>query len=265
MTWALLDADAIREGLNPRRVGRRIVVLGETTSTNDVALNASAGPQAEVDGLAVFAEYQSGGRGRQGRSWLSPRGASILCSVLIFGPDDVRLAGPLTLAAGIAACDAVRATTTAWPVLRWPNDLVVGGRKLAGVLVESRPVGTGRRGWVVGVGINCHQHAEHFPPDIRDRATSLEMLTAHPLDRTAMARELLRQLDAWLVAEPPEAERVRREWLDRAEPVGRRVRLLSDGVPFEGLMLDVDPDAGMLVQLDDGGRRWFDATRTQLL
>ena len=264
MNLVLLNTAEILEGLGTTRIGRTVRVLEETASTNDVAL-AAAETDADADGLAVFAEFQTAGRGRQGRSWHAPRGASLLCSVLAIGRDDVARAGILTLTAGVAACDAVREATDVWPVLRWPNDLFVRGRKLGGVLVESRPVRDGRRAWVVGVGINCYQHANHFPPEIRDRATSLELESSHPVDRTRLARELLRELDRWLApGEEIDAERVHRAWLERDESIGHRVRILYDGRMFEGRTLDVDPQAGLLVQLDDGVRRWFEAARTQI-
>ncbi len=265
MSWPLLDATLLTDDLNTTRVGRSVRVLAETTSTNDVAFDVAASGGG-ADGLAVFAEYQTGGRGRQGRTWLAPRGASVLCSVLLFAPDDMAFAGLLTLAAGVAACDAIRETTTAWPVLRWPNDVFVGGRKIAGVLVESRPAAGGRRAWVVGTGINCYQHAEHFPPELRDRATSLELASPEPIDRLRLARQLLRELDRWLAPGPAStAETVRCSWLERAEPLGQRIRLVSEGRTFAGITLDVDPQEGLLVQLDEGARRWFDASRTQVV
>ncbi len=265
MSWPLLTVESVREDLRTARVGRLVRVLAETTSTNDVALAAAEAGEA-MDGLAVFAEFQTAGRGRQGRTWLAPRGASILCSVLLFGPDDVAYAGVLTLAAGVAVCDAVREATTVWPVLRWPNDVFVGGRKLAGVLVESRPVTAGRRAWVIGVGINCYQHAEHFPPEIRDRSTSLELASTEPIHAPRLARQLLRDLDRWLAAGADlTPERAKDAWLERADSLGRRVWLMSEGRRFEGRALDVDPQAGLLVQLDDGVRRWFDASRTQVI
>jgi BirA family biotin operon repressor/biotin-[acetyl-CoA-carboxylase] ligase len=264
MNWPLLSENAIAEGLATKRVGVRLRVVAETASTNDVALAAAdAGP--DCDGLAVFADYQTAGRGRQGRSWHAPRGASLLCSTLVFGPDDMSQAGLLTLVAGIAACDAVREATTVWPVLHWPNDLFVGGKKLAGVLVESRPVGE-RRAWVIGVGVNCYQHASHFPPEIRDRATSLELESHEPIDRLRLAKCLLHELDRWLADEAAwSADRVRSAWVERAEALGARVRLACDAREYSGRAVDVDPPRGLLVQLDDGARVWFDAARSQIV
>lgn len=265
MMQPVLSGDRIADGLCPVRVGRAIRTLGDTTSTNDVVLAAAAADEP-CDGLAVFAEHQTAGRGRQGRPWLSPRGAAVLCSVLLIEPDDVARVGSLTLAAGVAVCDAVHETTMIAPLLRWPNDVIASGRKLAGILAESRPLGGGRRAWAVGVGINVYQQRGHFPPDLRDVATSLELLTHEPVDRTRVARELLRQLDMWLLAAcAGRADEVRAAWLERAEPFGQRVRVVSDGTTFEGRTIDVDPEAGLLLQLESGGRRWFNATYAHLL
>ncbi|MBN1488755.1 MAG: biotin--[acetyl-CoA-carboxylase] ligase [Phycisphaerae bacterium] len=266
MQWPLLTVKAIVEGLRTERIGRVVEVLDEAPSTNDVALAAAERSVASADGLAVFAEYQTAGRGRQGRTWHAPRGASLLCSVVLLGPDEMAQAGLLTLVAGVAACDAVRETSGIWPMLRWPNDLYVGSRKLGGILVESRPIASGQRAWVIGAGINCYQHANHFPPEIRDQATSLEIESIEPINRTALARQCLSQLDMWLKPGTDlVADRLRSAWLDRAESLGRPVRLRYEGRVFEGRTVDVDPQAGLLVQLNEGARRWFDAARSQIV
>lgn len=265
MSWPLFTVEALTAGLETRRVGRRVHVLAETVSTNDDALAAAEREGAAADGLAIFAEYQTAGRGRQGRAWLAPRGSSILCSVVLIGADEMSLAGELTLVAGIAACDAVRETTTLWPVLRWPNDVYFGERKLAGILVESRPVARGQRAWAIGVGINCYQHSRHFPPEIRDRATSLERAAADPPDRLGVARSLLRQLDTRLGGARPDPAGVRQAWLERAEPLGKRIAIASEGRTYTGHTVDVDPQEGLLVQLDEGARRWFDASKSQVV
>lgn len=288
----VLDQKQLQSGWTPRRVGLRIRLLDETDSTNRAALEAATEPDA--DGLAVLAEYQSAGRGRLGRSWASPRGASVLCSVLLLEPfsrsgdarDELRLGGRLTLTAAVAACQAVRASADITPAIRWPNDLYVGGRKCAGILIESRtltrdaphdralaeradhPDGSaaGATAWVIGIGINCLQHHGHFPPEWRDRATSLELESSHPVDRTAVARELLRALDDWLAPSPPiQEDRVREAWLSFAEPIGRPIRLRGESGEFRGTTVDVDPAGGLIVQDQNGRRAWFDPLRTSRL
>lgn len=259
-----LQADEICHQLPVRRVGRRVRVLAETTSTNDEALSAADDPAN--DGLMIFAEFQSAGRGRLGRSWLAPRGAGVLGSLLLFEADHPARQGQLVLIAGIAVCEAVAAVCADLvPTIRWPNDVVAAGRKLAGVLAESRQVPAGRA-FVVGVGINCFQTSHHFPPDLRDQATSLQIASAHPVSRLELARRLLLDLDAWLGApKPPSEQQLCQRWLDHAEPMGQRVRLQHGGRTYLGRTVQIDPAGGLTVELEPGGRRIFDPATTTLL
>jgi BirA family biotin operon repressor/biotin-[acetyl-CoA-carboxylase] ligase len=171
------------------------------------------------------------------------------------------MGGGLTLVSAVAVCEAVRAATEVTPTIKWPNDLLIGGKKLAGVLVESRLVESSRRGWVIGIGINCLQHAGHFPDDLRDAATSLELAASHPVERVEVARHLLQSLDAWLTSEPDE-QRVREAWYSFASPLGQPVRLRKEGHVFSGRTVEVDPSGGLVVQCDDGRREWFDPMLT---
>jgi BirA family biotin operon repressor/biotin-[acetyl-CoA-carboxylase] ligase len=315
-----ITPDQLREGWSPRRIGRQIVVLPDTTSTNTAVLELAAQHDARVhapgrpdeigqdnpDGLVVLADYQTMGRGRQGRKWMSPRGASVLCSALIIS-DDAHAAergyahersatrdlhtealapprlddrdpwacfrGRLTLATAVAACEAVCRTTELTPAIKWPNDLRVRGRKLGGILIESRPARAGKRAWAMGIGINCLQQAGHFPPELRKTATSLEMESSHAIDRLAVTRALLQRLDAWLAVppavQPPPSEcsdqSLHSAWLHYAEPLGRRVRVMSRGRQYAGSTIAVDPSGGLILQSDDGRREWLDPMQSSLL
>lgn len=260
-----------------------MMVLPEATSTNAVALEAVSGARssvgaakADVDGLVVVADYQTAGRGRQGRVWSSPRGASVLCSVAVVIDDEAESAshvgGWLTLVAAVAACEAIRRATHVSPEIKWPNDLRVSGRKLGGILIESRAVGAqlagaaARRAWVIGIGINCLQHEGHFPAELRESATSLELVSSHPIDRVEVARALVRSLDDWL-AEPGRMgdEAAHAAWVRYAEPIGQRVRLQCGPHVHSGRTVAVDPWGGLIVQSDDGRREWFDPMLTTLL
>ena len=276
-----LTPERLRQGWSPRRVGRRILVRAETTSTNSVALDAiddlgapgltDGQGGAGVDGLVVLADYQTAGRGRQGRPWFSPRGASLLCSVLLIEQGE-HVGGWLTLASAVAACEAIRSATEITPAIKWPNDLRISGRKLGGILIESRTsdtdasTGSDVRAWVVGIGINCLQHAGHFPPELRDSATSLELEASHSIDRSRVARELLQALDRWL-AEPVRtgSDPLHAAWMHYAEPIGQRVHLRCRGREYRGRTVAVDPAGGLIVQGDDGGQEWFDPMLTTLL
>lgn len=276
-----MTAEELAQGWHPLRVGRRIEVYAEVSSTNTVALEAA--DKSDVDGLVVLADYQTSGRGRLGRSWQSPRRASVLCSVLLLmddpslrtsggkqdrvaSADDPGIGGRLTLLAAVSVCAAVRQATEITPSIKWPNDVLINGRKVGGILIESRALGGGGRAWVIGIGLNCHQQAGHFPPELRETATSLDLAASHPIDQTAVARELLRALDARLVdpGKPSDRE-LHDEWSRYAEPIGRRVRLRCDGREYAGQTLAVEPHGGLIVQCDGGVRKWFDPLRTTLL
>src|SRR5262249_37186740 len=159
--------------------------LAECDSTNAVALEAIARERHAADGLVVFTEFQTAGRGRLGRNWHAPRGASLLLTAVICGEPSA--APRLMLAAGIAVCDAIHEATGINAELNWPNDVGVLGRKLAGILIESVRFADGVAAHAVGIGLNCLQTAAHFPPELRDRATSLEMESTQPVNRVSVA------------------------------------------------------------------------------
>ena len=219
-----------------------------------------------ADGLVIFAEYQSAGRGRLGSRWESPRGASILCSVAVVDQARELDGGELSLLAAVAARDAVASCTEIVPTIKWPNDLLVSGRKLGGILVEARVYHNEVRAYVVGIGINCLQQKGHIPMALSGKATSLELESRQAIDRDAVAIALLQELDRWLAA-PGDwtCDALRREWLARCEPMGRRVLLRHGGKVYSGSMVDIDPTAALVVQLDEGGIRAFNAADTTIV
>lgn len=279
----VLDARQLRDGLATSRIARSILVLSEVPSTNSAAFDLAA--SGAEDGTVIFTDHQPQGRGRLGRTWVSPRSASILCSVLLIDQPNEKAQSldtcAMNLATGIAVVDAVATTVPdIEPVIRWPNDVMVAARKLSGILIETRPLAvqsperaqggsnasadSDRRAVVVGIGINCLQHRAHFTTAGLHHATSLDAESKESIDRTEVARRLLQELDAWL-ARPVSHDVLRREWLDRAEPLGQHIRLRLAGEQFSGRTIDIDPTAGLVVELDAGGRRVFDPNLTSLL
>ena len=250
-----------------RRLGRRVFLLETVGSTNQFLLERAA--EAE-DGSVGHAEQQTSGRGRLGRRWAAPRGSSILLSVLLIEPADTPLLSQGALLAALAACEAIEAATVCTPVVRWPNDLVLGGRKLGGVLAESilLPAGkseTSRRAVVIGVGLNCLQQRGHFTGPLAQTATSLECESAQTVDRGIVAASLLERLDHWLVLsgqQPDGWAQMRLAWRRRCEDVGTRVTLEHDARVFTGTALDIADNGDLVVQLDEGSRRHFAAATT---
>jgi len=256
-----LDAVDIQRDLGTCRIGRTIIVLPDVDSTNTYALD-----HVVDDGYVVFAEHQTAGRGRLGRSWHAPRGASLIFTVLLIEPPDRAAPTRWMMAGAVAVAQAVAQESDVSPQVRWPNDLYVGPRKLTGILVETRRPRDDALAVAIGIGVNCLQHPGHFPPELRDKATSLEIESSHPIDRTNIARVLLRRLDALLASrDQPTDDELASQWRELSADIGTHARLLSDGQEFSGQIIDIHPASGLLLQLDTGGRRHFDPQTTARL
>ncbi|MEO8876588.1 MAG: biotin--[acetyl-CoA-carboxylase] ligase [Polyangiaceae bacterium] len=172
-------------------VGTPLEIMHETTSTNDVAKRAAK--NGAPHGATFVAERQTAGRGRQGRSWLSERGDGLLVSVVLRVSCAPSHLPPLSLVAGLAVCDALAPTTKIAPRLKWPNDVWLDGKKVAGVLVEASVAGDRVEWVVVGCGINVH--SRHFPEEIAQIATSVALHSREQPDRAEILARLLEGLD----------------------------------------------------------------------
>jgi BirA family biotin operon repressor/biotin-[acetyl-CoA-carboxylase] ligase len=247
------------------RVGRRVWCVGEAVSTNDLAWDAAAQGPAESDGLAIFAEHQSGGRGRRGNRWLAPAHSSILCSIVLWTADGPGQGAMLTRAAAVAAARAIEGRCDLAVGIKWPNDLVVEDRKVGGILVEARPALGEVSPLVIGIGLNCTQGPEDFPAEIRG-AASLAMLGVE-IDRTLLARGLLAELDSGFAgaADPEGMATVRGEAAARCRTLGRMISLREGDTTWRGEVIDLDPDYGLVLRLPEGGIRRFPAMTTHVV
>ncbi len=168
-------------------VGHQVLVFRSVTSTNEVA--ASLADDLAHAGVAILAESQSAGRGQYGRSWFAPPGSSVLLSVLMFPPPELRRPALLTAWATLAVAQTVQTICHEVPSLKWPNDVLLRGKKVSGVLIEQG------RGVVAGIGLNVNQTSEEFAKVQLPCAISLGSVVGQPLDVFATARLLLGYLD----------------------------------------------------------------------
>jgi len=250
-----LSAAALRRGLRTRLVGRRIDVHERVTSTNDVAWEL-AGLGAE-DGAVVVAEEQTGGRGRLGRTWWSPRGKGLWLSVLLRPPTRAGAVPMTTIVGALAAADAIRDVTRLRAMIRWPNDVLIDGRKVAGVLVEARQGARGRD-LVLGIGLDVNVRRAEMPDDFADAATSLSEELGEPVSRTALARQVLRELDRWYqIKLDGDTEAINRRWRELSATLGRRIELKEQERRYRGEVIEVDVSLGLALRLDSGGIRHF--------
>ena len=247
---APLDPVALRDGLvGPGLAWRRLDVVEETGSTNADLLDRAATGE-DIDGSVLLAEYQTAGRGRHGRHWSAPPRTQIALSVGINGSSVPHTGwGWLPLATGVAVADALHAVAGVPAGLKWPNDVLVDGGKLAGILAE---VAAPASAIVVGLGLNVTLTAEAAPDPA---ATSLLLLKAAPNDRTALTRRILRELagriDAWRSAGGADAALIA-DYQRHSRTLGTRVRATLPGDrEVVGLARSVD-ELGRL-QIDTGG------------
>ena len=245
----LLPLD-LTEGLATTSLGRHIHAFETLPTTQDVARRlAEAGA---VHGTLVIAEEQSAGRGRLGRGYWCPRGGIwgtvILRPALI--PAEVQL---ISLAAGVAIAEGIEAATGIRTTLKWPNDLQVEGRKLAGVLTEVEAEESLVHFVLVGFGINANIPAAAFPPDLCDGATSLQAATGRPIARAALVQRVLERLEIWcerLTAEGPVP--LLAGWRARPNILGRSVRVAHLQRVWEGVAADLDSTGALLLRTADG-------------
>ncbi len=239
-----LCPDQIEWNLNTRLIGRRIAVWNRVASTNDLA--AQAARSRANDGLVILAEEQTAGRGRRGRAWSAPPRSSILLSALTYPPSSFDDVGWLTALGAVAIAEAVEKATDHPAQIKWPNDVRVDGRKLAGVLVE-RGLGA-----VIGIGVNVNVAKVDFPPDLQEVATSLARLSGYRHDRSELARMLIQTLDRLYVeAVENGPSALASQWQSRLEPLGRKVQIATHKGPIHGTLVAADLIDGLTIETDD--------------
>ncbi len=228
-------------------LGCRRVELAECDSTSDEAARLA---RAGADhGTVVIAAAQRAGRGRAGRAWASPPGLGLYLSAVVRPPLPLARVPPMTLAIGVGVCDAAReAGAGAW--LKWPNDVLAGGRKLAGVLVEAQSQGDRLEAVVVGIGVNL---GGELPPELAARATTLAAAAGRgEPDRGRFVDALLGRVEAWIdryvaAGLPPVIE----AWRARMAR-GLAVRAELHGAPLAGEAAGLDDDGALLVRDAEG-------------
>ena len=188
-----LIAEELRAGLSSDVIGREIIVLAQTGSTNDAILQVANVNSKE--GLVVFAEYQTAGRGQRGNRWESVAGKGLWFSILLRPKIDLSSSPRLTAWAAEAISDAIQNEFSLKPTIKLPNDVQIDGRKVAGVLVEMRAKEKAAHLAIAGIGVNVNQSREDFPMELQSTAISLAMALGKQVDRQRFAIALLRNLD----------------------------------------------------------------------
>ncbi len=248
----IFDGESFTSLLGTETIGRgdRLVVLRETDSTNEEAKRRAA--SGAEDGLLVFAEMQTKGKGRKGRSWTSPPGCNLAFSILLrpdIDPDDASM---ITIIAALSCVIAIRRISGEDALIKWPNDIVLNGRKLVGILTEMVPE-KDRTGFVVvGMGINVNTPS--FPSELKDIATSLLLESGQACSRTALAAECVNgfeRLYREFLLEKSLAF-TKQEYESLCVNLGKEVRVIDPKGSFNGTALEINDRGSLIVKRADG-------------
>jgi len=250
----LLTPSEVSPLLKTKWIGRTIHYFHAIDSTNSKAYElALAGAE---EGEVVIAESQEKGRGRLGRKWFSPPFLNLYLSVILRPKIPPHQASLITLMAAVATADAVQKLSKLSPSIKWPNDILLEGRKVAGLLNEIHSETDRIHFVILGIGVNLNMGARMFSKEIREVATSLKKEMGQVISRKAFLQALLLELEMWYEIFLKEgALPVLKAWRDRAQIEGRSVKVTSLGETLSGIAVDIDSDGALILETRDGEQK----------
>ena len=249
---APLDCARVKALLKTSYVGQNLVYYARIGSTNDIARDLAQARAAE--GTLVIADEQTAGRGRLGRQWFSPPNSSLLMSLILYPPLAPSQAQRLTMICSLAIVNAIQEIAQLQAQIKWPNDLLLAGKKTGGILTELGLHGQSLAYTIVGIGLNVNVRAKQMPGFLRDIATSIAQVRRRPIAREPLLCAILehveRRYDRLRQGETP-AE----EWAAHLATLGKWVRVSDPRETLEGWAEGVDEDGALFLRLADGSRR----------
>jgi BirA family biotin operon repressor/biotin-[acetyl-CoA-carboxylase] ligase len=207
-----------------------------------------------LHGTIITAESQTGGKGRLGRAWESPKSTGLWFTAIIEPRTSLSEASLYSFAAALSVAEAISQTTNLEPKLKWPNDVLLNGRKLCGILLELIPYSKTAYYLAIGIGINVYQAKEDFPPELQEKAISLAMASNQHVDRMTLLDAILEQLQKnCTLLETQGFAPVREQWIAQSAIIGREVSVQQHGIPlYTGIAEDIAIDGSLLVRTVDG-------------
>ena len=237
--------------INTTVFGRRLHLLESTLSTQVEAIKlAEEGAEA---GTLVISDMQTNGRGRLGRNWFSPAGKGIWMSLVLRPELPVRFMPQLTLLTGVAVCSAIRKVTGVEAGLKWPNDILVNGRKVCGILLEAATEDNKVRYCIAGIGIDVNLSEQDYPEELRSVATSLKVESGTSVSRSRLIGEVMNELEArYLQYENEGFAPILKEWEALSASLGQRVRSVTLNHVIEGTAVGLSDSGGLVVLTEEG-------------
>ncbi len=250
----LLTPSEVRPIPGVEWMGKVIHHFHSLDSTNATAYQLAL--EGAQEGEVVVAEFQKKGRGRLGRDWFSPPYLNLYLSVILrpnLPPPEIPL---ITLMAAVAAAEAINDFSGLRPTIKWPNDILMGERKVAGLLNEVQSEMDRIHFVILGIGVNLNMDVQMLPGEIQSKATSLRQEMGREVSRPAFLRTLLRELERWYAVFLTEGgETILKAWRDWAQIKGRRVSVSSLGETLTGTAIDVNSDGALILEMDNGATK----------
>ena len=249
----LLIPSEVTPILKTKWMGKTIHYFPAIDSTNSKAYELAL--EGAREGEIVIAESQKKGKGRLGRHWFSPPFLNLYLSVILRPKIPPQQASLITLMAAVATADAIQKSSGLLPLIKWPNDVLLRDRKVAGLLNEIHSEMDRIYFVILGIGVNLNMDGKLFSREIREVATSLKKEMGQPISRKAFLGTLLQELEMWFaifLEEGPDT--VIKAWRDRAQVKGRKVTVTSFGKTLSGIAVDIDSDGALILQTEDGKR-----------
>ncbi len=248
-----MKTEILRNCLKTAWVGKNLVCFDETDSTNIQAARLARG--GCPDGTLVVSDCQTAGRGRQGRSWLSPHGSSIYMSLVLRPQLPPRCASAVTLIAGLAVACAVCKKTGLAAGIKWPNDVVVDGRKICGILTEMSVERNSIHHIVTGIGINVNQ--QEFPKELSATATSIRLASGRSWNRASLAAAVLQAFEGYYAKflQTGDLSLLKEEYEKRLVNLNTEVLVLDPSGAWQGICRGISRDGGLFVECTDGQRK----------
>ncbi|MFA5794898.1 MAG: biotin--[acetyl-CoA-carboxylase] ligase [Candidatus Brocadiia bacterium] len=249
--------------LNTKTIGKRIVYYKKVTSTNDLAWMEIA--NGTEDGVVVLAGEQMRGRGRFGRNWVSPTQKGIWLSVVLKPQLPVDKMFSLMAIGALAVADVLKAHKFE-AMIRWPNDVVIKGKKIAGIIIETKFVSKAPEAAVLGIGMNVNVGQKELPDDIKDIATSALIENGYEIAIQPLTEELIIRLDYWYQAlRDKKDDLINDAWRNYSAVLNKMVSLRSKDCAYQGKAVDLDPCKGIAVEQSDGTIKWWQGDEVELL
>ena len=249
-----IDKSQLVARLKTKTIGKQLRIYEELTSTNDkIREFAEAGAD---EGLAILANEQTGGRGRLSRKWDSPPNMGLWFSILLRPNLNLKKSGLLPLTAAVAVADGIERELAIKPQTKWPNDLLLQGKKFCGILSEAKIIEDNFKFIILGIGINLNQKLQNFPDTFRSHATSLSLHVNKKIDKTALLAKILESFEKWYhELAKKRFNSILKEWKTRCAHLGSQVKIVTPNEEITGIAEDISKNGLLLLRTQDGERK----------